>query len=247
MNYNEQHAYPDEVRVLDYTPVAHLDAQARLAFYRKVYSLFFLGFLVLTGFAFLGLELIRQGALPLQFIYGGAIVLMVLSWFSNRAIQSRKAGLAMMFFYAAIAGLTIAPLLAIAIVIAVGKGIHPFAIVGQAFGLTTLAFGGLTAYVFITKEDFSYLGGFLAITGMVFLGLVIAVWVGLIQLTGTFDLIFTLAMIGFISLSVLYDTSNIIHYFGEEHTVFAAFQLLMSFFVMLWYILRLLLILSSDR
>ena len=232
---------------LGYVPVSALSRSEQLAFYRQVYGLFFLGFLVLSGFAFLGMQLVITGVLPPNFILGGAVVLFVLSWFCNVAIQNKKVGLALMFLYAAIAGLTIAPLLILAMVVASIQGMHPYSIIGQAFGLTTLGFGGLTAYVFLTRQDFSWLGGIISIFSLVALGIVIGSWVGLVHLQGTFDLAFTLGMIGLMCLTVLYDTSQIVHHYGKEHTVVAAFSLLMSFFVMLWYVLRFLIEIYLSR
>ena len=46
-------------------------------------------------------------------------------------------------------------------------------------------------------------------------------------------------MIGFAGAAVLYDTSNIIHYYPEDRYVSAAMQLFASIALMFWYVLRL--------
>ena len=50
---------------------------------------------------------------------------------------------------------------------------------------------------------------------------------------------FSVAMIGFAGVAVLYDTSNIIHNFPEDRYVAAAMQLFASIALMFWYVLRL--------
>jgi uncharacterized protein len=50
---------------------------------------------------------------------------------------------------------------------------------------------------------------------------------------------FSVAMIGFAGVAVLYDTSNIIHNYPEDRYVAAAMQLFASIALMFWYVLRL--------
>ena len=50
---------------------------------------------------------------------------------------------------------------------------------------------------------------------------------------------FSVAMIGFAGVAVLYDTSNIIHNYPEDRYVSAAMQLFASIALMFWYVLRL--------
>ena len=48
---------------------------------------------------------------------------------------------------------------------------------------------------------------------------------------------FSVAMVGFAG-AVPYDTSNVIHEYGEDQYVGASLQLFASFALMLWYVLR---------
>ena len=77
-------------------------------------------------------------------------------------------------------------------------------------------------------------------------GIVLLSWIGLIQFNNTFGLLFSLVMVILMSLDVLYVTSKILHHYGPEHTMLAAMELLISFVVMLWYMLQLVLYITSS-
>ncbi|MEE9369341.1 MAG: Bax inhibitor-1 family protein [Pontiella sp.] len=103
-------------------------------------------------------------------------------------------------------------------------------------GILTLAlFGGLTAVVFTTRKDFSFLRGVLVIGVAVAIGLIIAgAFIG-------FDLgmVFSAAMIGLAGAAILYDTSKImLHYRTDQH-VGAALELFASVAMLFFYVLRL--------
>ena len=72
-------------------------------------------------------------------------------------------------------------------------------------------------------------GGILALVGIVaslLFGFEMGTW-------------FSVAMIGFAGVAVLYDTSNILHHYPEDRYVGAALQLFASVALMFWYVLRL--------
>jgi FtsH-binding integral membrane protein len=103
--------------------------------------------------------------------------------------------------------------------------------------LTTLGmFGGLTAAVFFTKTDFSFLRTALVVGGFVALGALVAG-----ALFG-FDLglWFSIGMVVLASGSILYQTSQIKDHYGTEQYVGAALQLFASVMLLFWYILRIL-------
>ncbi len=104
-------------------------------------------------------------------------------------------------------------------------------------GVITLAlFGGLTAVVFTTRKDFSFLRGVLMIGGFAALGLIIAG-----ALFGfSMGIWFSAAMIGLAGAAILYDTSKImLHYRTDQH-VGAALELFASVAMLFYYVLRLL-------
>jgi FtsH-binding integral membrane protein len=127
----------------------------------------------------------------------------------------------------------------------------PLLYVAQFFGdsiipsaglLTLLVFGGLTAFVFVTKADFSWLGKFLFWAGLLALGAVICM--AFLNTSGL-GLIFIVAMIGLASGYILYDTSNVLHHYRTDQHVAAALALFASVALLFWYILQLLMRLQS--
>src|SRR5215471_5547632 len=114
----------------------------------------------------------------------------------------------------------------------------------QSAGIVTLlGFGGLSAVAFITRKDFSFLRGVLMFgTILAFVAIIAGALFGF-QL-GTF---FSVAMVGLAGAAILYDTSNVLHHYPEDRYVGAALQLFASVALMFWYVLRLLMSLSSSR
>lgn len=109
-------------------------------------------------------------------------------------------------------------------------------VLSQAAILTLSTFAGLSAYVFLSKKDFSFLGPILAIVGICAFGIII-----LGVLFGwTLGLWFSVAMILFSAGAVLYSTSKVIHEFGTDQYVAAALELFAAIALMFWYVLRLL-------
>ena len=107
-------------------------------------------------------------------------------------------------------------------------------IFGQA-GITTLGlFLGLTAVVFLTKKDFSFLGPILTIGGFVALGFIAAGIVFGFSLGS----VFAFAMVAFAGGAILYDTSNILHRYNTDQHVAASLSLFASVALLFWYILR---------
>lgn len=102
-------------------------------------------------------------------------------------------------------------------------------------GVVTLGlFLGLTAVVFLTRKDFSFLGPILAIGGFVALGFIAAGLLFGFSL-GNF---FAFAMVAFAGGAILYDTSNILHRYNTNQHVAASLALFASVALLFWYILR---------
>lgn len=109
-------------------------------------------------------------------------------------------------------------------------------IITQAAAITLLLFGGLTATVFITKKDFSFLRGVLAVGAMVALGLIV-----LSLIFGfTLGVVFSVAMIALAAGYILFHTSQIMAHYPPTHYVAAALALFSSVALLFWYVLRLL-------
>lgn len=103
--------------------------------------------------------------------------------------------------------------------------------------MTAAAFVCLTAVVFITRKDFSFLRPFLMWGGLVALGVI--VYGAISGSLGSMGYWFSLAMVLYAGGAVLYDTSNIAHHYRTDQHVAAALALFSSIALMLWYLVQL--------
>ena len=110
------------------------------------------------------------------------------------------------------------------------------AILSQAGIITLALFGGLTAVVFLTRVDFSFLRSILVIGGFVALGLIVAGAIFGFDL----GLWFSVAMVALAAGGILYETYNIKNVYSTDQYVGAALQLFSSIMLLFWYILRIL-------
>ncbi|MGO9108550.1 MAG: Bax inhibitor-1 family protein [Thermoguttaceae bacterium] len=102
--------------------------------------------------------------------------------------------------------------------------------------VTTLAlFGGLTAAVFITRKDFSFLRTFLMFGGFAAMGLILVAILFQFQLGA----IFLYAMIALACGYILYDTSNVLHHYRIGQHVAASLALFASVALLFWYLVQL--------
>lgn len=101
-------------------------------------------------------------------------------------------------------------------------------------GIVTLGlFLGITATVFITRSDFSFLGPILAIGGFVALGFIASSAIFGFSLGS----IFAFVMVAFAGTAILYETSNVLHRFNTNQHVAASLTLFASIALLFWYIL----------
>ncbi|MCI0744983.1 MAG: Bax inhibitor-1 family protein [Verrucomicrobia subdivision 3 bacterium] len=107
--------------------------------------------------------------------------------------------------------------------------------------ITGLLFLGLTVTAFTTRKDFSFLGGILKIGGCIALGVIVCS----IVFGFSLGLIFSSIMVAFAGTAILYTTSRIIHNYNTEQHVAAALSLFASVALLFWYVLRILIALSS--
>ncbi len=110
----------------------------------------------------------------------------------------------------------------------------------QAAAITAVLFGGLTAIVFVTGQDFSFLRTFLMLVGLA--SIVVVIWA---MVTGhPLGLFYISAMILFACGYILYDTSNVLHHYRIGQHVAASLALFASVALLFWYVLRLLMSLN---
>lgn len=102
-------------------------------------------------------------------------------------------------------------------------------------GVITLGlFMGITAVVFLTKKDFSFLGPILMIGGFVAMGFIVAS----IAFGFSLGTVFAFVMVAFAGASILYETSNVMHRYNTNQHVAASLSLFASIALLFWYILR---------
>jgi FtsH-binding integral membrane protein len=116
------------------------------------------------------------------------------------------------------------------------------ALLAQGTVATLAIFVGLTATVFITKKDFSFLRGVVTVGMFAALGIIAAS----ILFGFTLGLVFTGALIALLALKILYDTSLMMNYFPPSHYVSAALMLFGTVATLFWNIMVFLMRMRSD-
>jgi FtsH-binding integral membrane protein len=114
-------------------------------------------------------------------------------------------------------------------------------VIAKAGIMTLTIFTGLTLAVFITRQDFSFLGPILGIVSFGVLGLIICAMLFNLDL----GLWFSFAMVGLASAYIIYDTSNVLHRYRTDQYVGASLELFASVALLFYYILRILM--NSSR
>ena len=207
---------------------SHL-AGAIAAFVLVEWSLFQLG----IPKALFGLVAANQYAW-LAFLGGFAL----LGWISrgmaarSDEVQLQYAGLGL---YVVAEAIIFAPLLYVA------AAFSDPTVIPTAGILTILMFAGLTAIAVTTGKDFTFLGGVLKLTGFLALGLIVCSAI----FGFTLGLVFSVAMVAFASAAILYDTSKVMHHYQPHQYVAASLALFASIALLFWYLLRIVMRVSS--
>jgi len=170
--------------------------------------------------------------IPLSpWVYLGSIVGSFVLLFVTMRLRNSALGLLALFGFAGLEGLSLGPTINLYLHTPNGS-----ATVAQASGLTALAFLSLSAYVHISRKDFS------AWRGMLFVGLIVVVVASLIGLFVPSQA-YQMALAALSALLfcgyILYDTSDIIHG-GETNYIIAAMRLYLDVLNLFLSLLRLL-------
>lgn len=220
-------------------PVAQENEVTRAEFIRKTYMTVawaVLGFIVVEAL-FLNTPFIRNIGLQMTqgwtwlLALGGFMFVtnMATSW-AHRETDRGKQYMALAIYVIAEAFIFI-PLIYIAISIS-----GDLSLINQAAVLTATLFTGLTAVVFLTKTDFSFLRSAITVGGFIALGLIVA---GII-FGFNLGLWFSVAMVALAGGSILYQTSAMLNEYHKEQYVAAALGLFASLMLLFWYILSIL-------
>jgi FtsH-binding integral membrane protein len=232
--------------------VIEAPADVRRIFIRKTYT-----HLAMAVYAFVALEwlMIAQGLdVRMMQMLGGsqwswllvmgafiAVSYIADSWArSTTSIGMQYAGL---FLYVLAQAVIFLPMIGMAKSMTMSVGGQEWQVVPAAGLTTAIMFAGLTAYAFLSKQDFSFLGGFLNITMLGSLALIVASIAFGFNLGVWFSVLMIVAACGYI----LYYTSNIMREYRTDQYVAAALALFASVALLFWYILRIFMSFSNRN
>lgn len=214
------------------TATIHAAAEERLAFVRRVYSIFF-GSLLVAGFGVyeaLTNDAVMRFAFGLLrthwLLYIGIVFGSV--WVVQALSLKPTINIIAFYAFALFFGIVTAPLVYMA-----AQQTGGFEVVWHAAALTVLVFGGLTVYAFTTRRDFTLWGS------MLFTGLIVAFGFSMLGIFFGFagnpglSLLWILLISGY----VLYDTQMILRRYSPEQAIPAAMALFIDFLVLFQRIL----------
>lgn len=218
--------------------IAHADGDTRQKFIRKTYTHLALAIALFAvietlfiqmGLGDMALQLLQISSwawLGVLLVYGVASNL-IHKW-ANSAVSLEKQYLA----WAAgvvIEAVIFLPMIAMAI-----KFSNDVDILQHAALVTLALVAGLTAVVFTTGKDFSFLRPALTIGFFIALGLIIAS----IAFGFSLGLVFSGAMIVFAAGAILYETSQVQYHYHESQYVGASLSLFSAVGLLFWYVLQ---------
>lgn len=209
----------------------------RVAFYKKTYAHVAGGVLVFIIFEYLMLqsEAIVNFALSLTegykwlFMLGG--FMFMTNYAERMALKSDDKTMQYVSYgiYILAEAFIFIPLLYMAIYFTEG-----FDLINQAAVVTLSLFTGLSAIVFVTKTDFSFLRAGLTVGFFIAIGLIIAGMIFGFNL----GLWFSVAMCVLAAGTILYQTSSLVNTYSEDQYVPAAIGLFASLMLLFWYVLQ---------
>ena len=196
-------------------------AVAILAFIALEFGIFYSGYADEIAYTMLG------GSYSWLIVLGGFMgISMLANWWANSQSSSAMQYLGLALYVVAEA-IIFVPLIFLA-------AVYSDATVIPKAGIVTLGlFLGITATVFLTRTDFSFLGPILAIGGFAAMGFILA------SILFGFSLgsLFAFVMVAFAGTAILYNTSNVLHQYNTNQHVAASLTLFASIALLFWYIL----------
>jgi hypothetical protein len=247
MNMQNQHqSYEQTYHQHQQDVAANADKATRMEFIRKTYAhlagaigafVVLEIILFMTGVADMVVPMMMQSGFSWLIVLGVFMgVGMLADWWA-RSDHSRPMQYMGLGLYILAEAVVFMPMMFIAMSVS-----NSSMVLSVSAGLTFLVFGALTAFVFITKQDFSFLriaviaGGLLAGAGIVLsliFGFNLGIW-------------FSVFMVGLASIFILYTTSNVLHQYRTDQHVAASLALFSAVALLFWYILRLVLAFAGE-
>ena len=232
--------------------VATLGVSDRVAFLRRTYAhlgVALLAFAAIAGgmMRFMPETSFKFSRWALQGRWTWLMVIlafMVVGWVAERLARSDTSrGLQYLGLGIAVIaeGIILQPLLWL-VAIKFGNPDTFFSVISQSTLITLAIFVGLTATVFITKKDFSFLRGILVVLTFAALGVILASALFGFSLGAVFCGFMIALMAGYI----LYQTSLVMRDFPPTAHVAAALMLFSTIATLFWYVLQLVASLRGD-
>jgi modulator of FtsH protease len=176
------------------------------SFVKKTYQLLFGSLIAGAVGGYVGMGFVSSMINPVSggftFTYWGAVILEFILLFGLYVVKNKTPlNLVLLFAFTFMTGFTLAPIFAVFITRNMGY------VIGEAFGLTAVAFGALTVFAMNTKKDFTTMGK------MLFIALIILIIAGIANIFLHLPMLqLIIASVGAVlfSMFILYDTQNII-------------------------------------
>jgi modulator of FtsH protease len=202
-------------------------------FIRQTYQLFAGSLIGGAVGAYLGMGFMPANGLG----FWGVVILEFALLFGVQALKDKPGiNVAMLFAFTFVSGLTISPLISAYIGAGMGE------IVGEAFLLTSIAFGGLSLFAINTKKDYTTMGK------MLFITLIIVIVASLLNIffhSSMLQLVIATVSSVLFSFFILYDTQNIIQG-NVSSPIEAAIALYLDFFNLFISLLQILGIFNDE-
>ena len=207
----------------------------RATFIMKVYGLLTLAIISCIAGGVTGAHMFtaNSAAVPMLNILGFVALIVAMLFRKVRGLN-----LALLFGFTFLDGMMGGPYLHL-------LNTHGYApVVNAAAGTTFGTFSALTAYVFWSRTDFSYLKGFLwaGLWGL----LIVGFFGWFFHMSESMSLLYCYAGVLIFIGYVLYDTSNLIRNVPTDEYVHATLQLFLDIINLFWFILRIFMSRSRD-
>ncbi len=228
-------------------PVAQASVATRLDFLKKVYLWMTFGVVLSAVGSWLGIQSgiaewsLRHGIIGPILL---AVVWMGAGFFAQKVRHDRGANTIAFGLYGLVTGVVMSSLILVAMIMGQMLTGSAMTYIVQAFGITAVAFGGLSFYAATTKRDLSFMRGMLVVGSIALLGLAL---VSLFVQSSMFAMAISFFAILLFSGWILFDTQKIVRTYPENEYMAAAIELFSSFAMLFMNILRIILMLAGGR
>jgi len=219
-----------------------------MAFVKRVYTWVFIAILLAVvgtwGSITSGLtvKVLTAGRFSWLMVVGGW---MGIGWLANKVRHTPTLNIIAFVGYALYTGLVVSAIVMVALFLGAQNTGNPGTYIYQALGITVVAFGGITAYAWTSKRDFSWMRGIL---WMASLGLIACMLINMFIVESTFfSLGISFAVVLLMGGYILFDTQKIVREYPVDEHLAGAIALFTNFVVLFMHILRIILLLASDR